>query len=397
MRFLHIAIKDLKIRLRDRNTLVMMLLLPVGMTAIIGFAFGGGTGISKVEFLLVAPKEDSFLADAAAGFLSRLDMFDVETASEQEARRAVADGDKSAALVVPDNLLDSILEGEPAELRLFRDPASGIKAGIVESMAEEFITYATSGSALARGVFEVLGSERPLDDTERLALWGWSFTWLRDAFTDPPLSIEAADTDVRNVDVRAYFAPGFAVLFLLFTMLASARTIHEERESGTFDRLMSAPVSGFTFIGGKMLGSYVLASLQILILIGLGSLLFGIQWGTHPGAVIVMALVTAAGATAIAMVIAALARTERQTDSVGTAVVLVMSLLGGSMWPLEQAPASFQRVAMFTFNYWARGGFKKLVFEDAGLRGISTEIAVILTIAAVSLAIAVPLLTRRRA
>ena len=41
MKALHIALKDLRMRLRDRNTLIMMLLLPVGMTAIIGFGLGG--------------------------------------------------------------------------------------------------------------------------------------------------------------------------------------------------------------------------------------------------------------------------------------------------------------------------------------------------------------------
>jgi ABC-2 type transport system permease protein len=396
MKFLHIAIKDLKIRLRDRNTLVMMLLLPVGMTAIIGFAFGGRSGISAIEFLLVAPEEGHFLADAAAGFLSRHELFEAETATEEEARRAVSEGEKSAAVVIPGNILDSVVEGTPGEIRLLKDPASSIKAGVVESMVEQFIASATSGSALARGVFEALDGERALDEGESLMLWAWTFQWMREAFTDPPVLIESEDTEVSDFDIHAYFAPGFAVLFLLFTMLTSAKTIHEERESGTYDRLMSAPLSTASIIGGKLLGSYVLASLQILILIGLGSLLFGIRWGSHPGAAVIMALVTAAGATSIAMLIAALARTERQTDNVGTAVILVMSLVGGSMWPVEQAPEAFRQVARFTFNYWAHGGFKKLVFEDAGLGGIAFEVSVVIAISCAAFALAVPLLARRR-
>jgi ABC-2 type transport system permease protein len=394
---IHIAIKDLRIRLRDRNTLVMMLLLPVGMTALIGFAFGGETGISKVEFLVVAPEEGGLLADAAAGFLSQHELFDVESATENEARRAVAAGEKSAAVIVPDNLLDNVLHGTPAEIRVLEDPASDIKAGIVRSMVEQFVSYAGAWGALGRGIFATLDADRPLADSESLSLWGWMFRWMRENGAEPPVSIESSDTEAEDCDVRAYFAPGFAVLFLLFTMLASARTIHEERESGTYARLMTAPLSRASIIAGKMAGSYVLAALQILTLIALGSLLFGIRWGTHPGATIVMALVTAAGATSIAMVIAAAARTGRQTESVGTAFILIMSLLGGSMWPIEQAPAAFQRLGRFTFNYWAHGGFKKLVFDDVGLSGISTEILVILSMSVVAFAVAVLLLSRRRA
>jgi ABC-2 type transport system permease protein len=396
MKALYIALKDLRMRLCDRNTLVMMLLLPVGMTAIIGFAFGGESGISTVEFLLVAPEEGEFLADAASGFLSQHELFEVERANEEEARRIVAAGEKSAAVVVPEGLLENFLEGTPAEVRVLRDPASSIKAGIVQSMIEQFVSSVSAGSALGRGVFETLDRDEPLSDSENLALWGWMFMWMRDAWTAPPVSLDATDTDTVDYDVHAYFAPGFAVLFLLFTMLASAKTIHEERESGTYDRLMAAPLSKGSIIAGKMVGSYVLAALQILTLIGLGSLLFGIEWGSHPGATIIMALITAAGATSLAMVIAAAARTGRQTDSVGTGVILVMSLMGGSMWPIEQAPEAFQRFGRFTFNYWAHGGFKKLVFDDAGLAGITQEIAIISAMSAVFIAVAVLLLSRRR-
>ena len=398
MKALHIALKDLRIRLRDRSTLVMMLLLPVGMTAIVGFAFGGESGISAVEFLLVAPEEGAMLTDAAAGFLSQHELFEVERADEDEARRAVAAGEKSAAVVVPEGLLTSIFEGTAAEIRVLKDPASGIKAGIVQSMVEQGVSQLSAASALGRGVFEVLEHDEPLSDSENLALWGWMFSWMRDAWTDPPVSIDAADadTDTDDFSVHAYFAPGFAVLFLLFTMLASAKTIHEERESGTYGRLMTAPLSNMSIIAGKMLGSYVLASLQVLILIALGSILFGIRWGSHPGATIIMALVTAAGATSVAMVIAAAARTGRQTDNVGTAFILVMSLLGGNMWPIEQAPEAFQRFGRFTFNYWAHGGFKKLVFEDSGLAGITQEIVIISAMSAVFVSVAVLLLSRRR-
>ncbi len=396
MKALYIALKDLRMRLRDRNTLVMMLLLPVGLTAIIGFAFGGESGISTVEFLLVAPEEGDFLADAAAGLLSQHELFDVESATEEEARRVVAAGEKSAAVVIPEGLRESLLSGTPAEVRVLRDPASSIKAGIVQSMVEQLVSYLSAGSALGRGVFETLDRDQPLSDSEHLALWAWMFSWMRDAWTAPPVSVDASDTGKDDFDIHAYFAPRFAILFLLFTMLASAKTIHEERESGTYERLMAAPLSKGSIIAGKMLGAYVLASLQLLILIALGSLFFGIEWGSHPGATVILALVTAAGATSLAMVIAAAARTGRQTDNVGTAFLLVMSLLGGSMWPIEQAPAAFQRLGRFTFNYWANGGFKKLIFDDAGLAGITQEIAIISAMSAVFVMLAVLLLSRRR-
>jgi ABC-2 type transport system permease protein len=108
-----------------------------------------------------------------------------------------------------------------------------------------------------------------------------------------------------------------------------------------------------------------------------------------------MALVTAAGAASLAMLIAAALRTSSQTDQIGTVIVLAMSLMGGSMWPIEQAPQSLQRVARFTFNYWAHEGFKDLAFRDAGLPGISQEILIIGVMSVVFFALAARLLQRR--
>ena len=393
MSFLNIAFKDLRIRIKDRNNLVLAILLPVALTAIIGFAFGSDSGISTVEFTLVEPDDESaFLVRAAAALLSQVELFEVDVAPEAEARESVLAGDRSAAVALPDSVLSSVFHGTPGVIRVLRNPVSGIKAGIVRSVAERFATYVSAGSIAARGIVDALERERELSDGDRLELYGWMFGWMRDLWDTPVVSLEGSDQNVRKMDAVSYFAPSFAVLFLLFTMLASARTIHDERESGTYDRLMTTPVSPASVIGGKLLGCYWLAAFQLLVLIGLGALLFRIDWGSHPTAVVVMALVTAAGATSVAIFIAAAARTSAQTDRIGTVVVLVMSLVGGSMWPL---PESFDRFGRFTFNYWAQSGFRDLVFRDTGLPGIAQEITVIGLMSLVLFAVSVRLLARR--
>jgi len=390
-----IAWKDLSVRLRDRNTLILMLLLPVALTAIIGFAFGGQSVATRIEFLVVGPEGEDALSRATADLLLGMEGFDVEPAAEDEARRAVASGEKSAAIIVPEDLTASVAEGRPAELRVLADPASTINAGVVRELAERTAARLNAGTALARAVMGALSEERELSREEQLLAGRLTFRWMSETLEDPRLSVEQRERERAGFDVRAYFAPSFAVLFLLFTMMSSAKTIHEERESGTYGRLMTAPLSRACFVGGKLLGAYMLAAFQMVLLIILSSLLFGVRWGSDPLAVLAMALATAAGASSLAVLIAALTRTSRQTDNVGTAFVLVMSLVGGSMWPIEQAPEGFQNLARFTFNYWAHSGFKELVFNDSGFQGISQELLIILAMSAVSFTLAARFLVRR--
>lgn len=393
MRALRIALKDLRIKLEDRNTLVLMLLMPVVLTAIMGFAFGRDSGISDVKLSVVGPEEGGLLADGAAALLNRIDIFEAEAATEEDARAAVSSGRRSAAIVLPSGLLDAVVGGDPVEIRVLKDPASSIKAGIAESMVEQFAGYASSGGILGRSIYETIDSDEPMTDAESLGLAGWMFNWMRDAWSEPPIAIESADQEVRRMDVRSYFAPSLAIFFLLFTMIGSAKSIHEEREAGTFGRLRTAPISDASIVAGKLLGTYLLAVVQLLALIALAALLFGVDWGSSPTALLAMALVTAAGAAAIATLIAAATSTGRQTEQVGTVAVLVMSVVGGSMWPVTE---NLEPVARLTFNYWAQRGFNQLVFHDAGLAGIARPLLVTGLVGAVAFALAVALLARRQ-
>ena len=52
-------------------------------------------------------------------------------------------------------------------------------------------------------------------------------------------------------------------------------------------------------------------------------------------------------------------RTERQAGAVISSVIIVMSLLGGSMLPVEQFPAPVQILSKFTVNHWGLQAFLK--------------------------------------
>ena len=395
MKALHVATKDLAIRFRDRNALIVALLLPLVLIGIIGFAFSSDSGISAVRLAIVERENGDLLAAMAAGMLSRIDVFEAAALPEEEARDAVSRGDISAAVLLPDGLLDAMMEGEPAEIRVLKDPASTVKAGIAEALVQRTATYASAGSVLSRSVIESIDSEQPLTDAEQFELAAYMFRHMAESWDQQLIAIEDVDQETRGIDAHSYFAPSFAVIFLLFTLLGSAKTIHEEREAGTYSRLLTTPLSRVSLIGGKLVGSFVLAALQLGILVIMTRVLFGVNWGSDPLAVLVMVLVTALGATSVAIVIAAVSRTARQTDQIGTTFILVMSLVGGSMWPVEQAPGVVQRLARFTFNYWAHSGFKDLIFRDAGLSGIWPEVAIILGLSTVLFALSVGLLSRR--
>ena len=112
-KILAIAWKDLRSTLRNRPALVMMLVAPLALAALLGFAFGGGGGFDIAATKVVVANLDKGGAEAGqsagaaiSSVLSSKDLNDVlETSTKSSAaaaRQAVDDGKAAVAVIIPD-------------------------------------------------------------------------------------------------------------------------------------------------------------------------------------------------------------------------------------------------------------------------------------------------------
>ncbi len=124
-KILAIAWKDLRSTLRNRPALVMMLVAPLALAALLGFAFGGGTGGFDIAATkVVVANEDAGGAEpgqsagaAIQEVLTSKDLADVlETkavGSAAAARKAVDDGDAAVAVIVPQDFSAVVVRRGP--------------------------------------------------------------------------------------------------------------------------------------------------------------------------------------------------------------------------------------------------------------------------------------------
>ena len=85
-----------------------------------------------------------------------------------------------------------------------------------------------------------------------------------------------------------------------------------------------------------------------------------------------MTVVTASAAAAFGMLLAAACRTRAQLSGISTIVILIMSAVGGSMFPRFLMPEGLKQLGLLTFNGWALDGYLKVFWyqdPDAGLVG----------------------------
>jgi ABC-2 type transport system permease protein len=407
-----IGIKDLTLIFRDRAALIFMLLAPflltIGMGFVTGRFSGGSSGISDIPVIIVNLDQEQ-LGDALAEVFSSeelTDLMEPTASSDPEAARRLIDDDEAAAVVfIPEGFTRSIIpaqgtqfdesfvQPEPVKIEVYANPARPTSAGIVKAIVDEFISRVEEGRT--SGMTAIL----------QLAASGF-------------ITAENAETEARNVfenmeetegtaitlktneegaeavgfDILAYMAPGMALLFLMYTVSYGGRSILAERTQGTLPRLLVSPTSNAQVLGGKVLGIFLTGVAQVGILILASSIFFGVNWGDAPG-VIVLILAAVFGATGWGMLVTALARSPAQVGSIGSALMLIFGILGGSFINLQQMPPFLRTVSKITPNAWGLDGFTTLALGGT-LPNLVEPITALLIMGAVLFGVAVILFNR---
>ena len=392
-----IGIKDLKLVFRDRAALTFMLLAPflltVGMGFVTGRFSGGSSGLSDIPVIVVNLDHEQ-LGDALVDVFSSQELADLmePTASSdpEAARRLIDDDQAAAAVIIPVGFTQSIIptqgmtfdenyvQPDPVQIEVYTNPTRPTSAGVIKAIVDEFVSRVEEGRTsgmtsmlqLAAGGFITSANAETenrdffqnVNETESTAI---------------TLKTNTQGAEAVEFDILAYMAPGMALLFLMYTVSYGGRSILQERSQGTLPRLLISPTSNAQVLGGKVLGIFLMGVAQVGILILASTIFFRVRWGDSLG-IVALILATALGATGWGMLITALARTPAQVSSVGSALMLIFGILGGSFINLEQMPPFLRTISKITPNAWGLDGFTTLALGGtvSNLRGPMTALLI---------------------
>ena len=146
---------------------------------------------------------------------------------------------------------------------------------------------------------------------------------------DERAPLRPAQSRARTVGVTGLILAGMMVFFMFFGASNVARTILTEDAAGTLPRLLTTPTPPGTILGGKFSSVFLTVTVQAVVLLVAGRVLFGIDWG-RLDAVVLLTLVGAAVASGLALLVISVVRTPAQAGAIGAGVYLVLALLGGN-------------------------------------------------------------------
>ena len=398
LKTLLIGIKDLKILSRDRAALILILLAPflltIGMGLVTGrFSGDNSSGISDIPIVIVNLDNDS-LGNALVDVFNSDDLAELVEPTfsvDPEAARLLVDEDEvAAAIIIPKGFTQSIIpqsgsavSNEEIKIEFYANPSRPTSAGIVKSIVDGFLARLDEmqlGGMTSVSQLIISGRIAPQDANqvgEEMGKRLQNAAGNSNEATAITLNTSTSEGEAVEFDVLSFFAPGMALMFLMYTVSYGGRSILAEKSEGTLPRLLVSPTSAMQVLGGKVFGIFLTGAAQMLILIGASSLFFRLNWGNAFG-VVLLTLAAVFGATGWGMLITALARTPAQVGSVGSAVMLIFAMLGGSFIQTDNMPAFVQTFGKITPNAWAMNGFTTLALGGT-LTPLSTPIVALLT------------------
>jgi ABC-2 type transport system permease protein len=307
-----LTLANIRSYVRDRAALFWTLAFPLIFIFKFGFIFQGGGGggltlgwVDSDGSPASAQLSEAFKASGATDL--------VET-TEDEALAQMREGKVDAVIVVPGGYGDALAAvaagtGAPAALTIFTDP---------------------SRQGLAASVFQAVGSVLGV-----VNLGG-----------RPPLVIPDTRTiQTENLNFISYFVPSMLGLSVMQVGIFAAIPLVADREKLILKRLAATPLRRWQLVGSNVLMRLLIALVQAVIIVGVGSLAFGVQISGSIPLVAAFVVLGAVTFLALGYVVASFTMTEDAANSMTSVLQFPMMFLSGTFFPIDDMPDFLQGIA----------------------------------------------------
>jgi ABC-2 type transport system permease protein len=375
LRVLDITLKDLSQLLRDRKTFLFSLIMPVILTLLMGFAFGG-FGASSDPRLPVGllDKDQSELSQQLSKLLADSKVIHLvedprQTPGELEA--LVLNEKLAGALIIPMKYGHDLKAGKPARLELIANTNTPTGTS-VESEILAAVIHLESAVRTAAVLESVSGA--PFEYTYEKALAAWR---------DPPVKVveqasQVIQSEISSGPSMANISPGMMLQFAIAGLLVSSSMIVTERKSRCLQRLLTTSTSRLQILFGHYMAIFIQILCQFVILIVFGQVLLKVNYLRAPAATLLVAVCAAACIAALGLLIGTLARSEEQAIIFSLVPMFVLAGLGGAWVPLEVAGPTFVTIGHFLPVAWAMDGFKSVAIRGLGVQAVLLPAAVLI-------------------
>jgi ABC-2 type transport system permease protein len=381
---MRIAWKDLTELFRNRLGLVLLIVMPLFMMVMVGFIYpsNGGTGNSLPVAIV---NEDSGFNNStipSQTFIMGLQLINNETRflsfsnvrTMADVKDLVQKGDLQGGIVIPSNFSQSILTGQQGTIIVITDNSNLQISAQINGYSQVYIDQLSTNLAKA--------NVAPLNASNSLAVI-------------KPYKFQQEYIVSGQTNIFNFVAPGIMAMTVMMSVMTGLPVaISQEKEVGTMDGMMVAPINRLSIILGKTLGQTARGLLQGVIILVLAVGLFGVAIQGSILLVFALLLLGVFSFVGLGIVITSFTKDQETAQMLMMTLMFPMMFLSGVFFPIQTMPWYMQDVSKLMPLTYASSALRKVMVLGAGIPAISTELIVLIVFGVVMTAIAVPVFRR---
>ena len=374
-----IAWKDLTELFRNRLGLVLLIVMPLFMMVMVGFIYPSNGTITDLKIGVV--NEDTGFNDVFApsqSFLMGLNQINDQThmlimsnvSSVADIKDMVQRGQLQGGIVIPSNFSESLMTGQQGTLIIVSD----------DSNPQISITIQ---SAL-RGVFDAMGTalaQQNLNTTNIAVI--------------KPFNVQTQGVVSGNPSYFDFIAPGIMAMTVMMSVMTGLPVaISQEKEIGTMDGMMVAPINRLSILLGKTLAQTARGLIQGVIILALAIGIFGVAIQGSILLVFALLLLGVFSFVGLGIVITSFTKDQETAQMLMMTLMFPMMFLSGVFFPIQQMPWYMQTISKALPLTYASDALRKVMVLGADIPQIANELIILIVFGIVMIAIALPVFRR---
>jgi len=362
--------------------MVMLVVMPFFMMIMVGFVFPSMDSISDVPISIAntdVGENGTYLGETFMANLHEFndgaDMFDITPVRDMdEIESRIRSASINGGILLPADFTSSLLAGRPANITIISDQSNPQLSLMVESALKATIDQ--MGTLRAS---DTMNETYGIDSNLTMAII-------------KPYHIDVKGIIPGKPNYFQFVAPGIMGMVVMMSLMTGLpHAISYEKDMGTLDGMLVAPISRASIIMGKVLAQTIRGMLQGTIILLLAMFVFDVEIYGSIFLVFFLLILGVYGFVGLGILITSFADTEETAGMIMMSFMFPMMFLSGVFFPVEQMPWYVQYVSKVLPLTYTTSALRKVIILGGGFTDIAFEIGFMAVFGTVLLVIAVPM------
>lgn len=363
--------KDLLEFRRSKLRLIMLILMPLFMMIMTGYIFPSNNTITNIP-VAVANQDNgpygSIFYDSLKATNNKTHMMVLSDAKDyNDIKLQIQDGKISAGILIEANFSFELLSGHQGTITVILDQTNPQMSLMIETALNELIKQLGTQYALFN-----LGNVSYAE----IVPFNTTFTGIYPG----------------NPSYFEFMAPGIMTMVVMMALMTGLpHAISYEKDIGTLDGMLTAPIKKISIILGKSLAQTVRGLIQGIIVLILAVLLFNVSINGSILLVFLILFLNVFSFVGLGILITSFTGKEETATMMMMTIMFPMMFLSGVFFPIQQMPDFMQAISKVLPLTYATDAMRKIMILGADITAISIDLIFLTVFGAILLWIAIPL------